>query len=71
MKLLQRILRTALRRASTKFMDQVGSKLVSRMADTSSDAPSAFHEPKRNLYAQMYANEQSTEKEPSQPELER
>ena len=63
MKLFQRILRTAFRRATTKFMDQVGSKLVSRMADTSSDAPSAFHEPKRDLYAQMYSeNQQSNEK---------
>ena len=34
-------------------MDRVGSKLVSRMADTSSDAPSAFHEPKRDVYSQM------------------
>ena len=64
MKLFQRILRTAFRRATTKFMDQVGSKLVSRMADTSSDAPSAFHEPKRDLYAQMYPeNQQSNEKD--------
>ena len=63
MKLFQRIVRTALRRATTKFMDQVGSKLVSRMADTSSDAPSAFHEPKRDLYAQMYPTE--TQKEDS------
>lgn len=37
----------------TRFMDRIGSKLVSRMADTSSDAPNAFHKPKRNVYQQM------------------
>ena len=37
----------------TKFMDKVGSRLVSGMADTSSDAPNASHKPKRNVYAQM------------------
>lgn len=40
-------------RAWTKFMDRIGSRLVSGMADTSSDAPNAFHKPKRNLYQQM------------------
>ena len=48
MNLLIRIGRTLIRRASTKFMDKVGSKVVSRMADTSSDAPNASYEPKRN-----------------------
>ena len=48
MNLFIRIGRTLLRRASTKFMDKVGSKVVSRMTDTSSDAPNASYEPKRN-----------------------
>jgi len=41
------------RRAVTKVMDRVGGKLVSGMADTSSDAPSAFHQPKRDVYRHM------------------
>ncbi len=48
MNLFIRIGRTLIRRASTKFMDKVGSKVVSRMTDTSSDAPNASYEPKRN-----------------------
>lgn len=48
MNLLVRIGKTLIRRASTKFMDKVGSKIVSRMTDTSSDAPNASYEPKRN-----------------------
>ena len=57
MKIIQRVLRTIIKRASTKFMDKVGSKIVSRMTDTSSDAPSAFYEPKRNAYEQMQREE--------------
>jgi len=48
MNLFLRIGKTLIRRASTKFMDKVGSKIVSRMTDTSSDAPNASYEPKRN-----------------------
>ncbi len=48
MNLLLKIGKTLIRRASTKFMDKVGSKIVSRMTDTSSDAPNASYEPKRN-----------------------
>lgn len=40
-------------RVWTRFMDKVGSRIVSRMADTSSDAPNAFHKPKRDIYRQM------------------
>ena len=53
MKIIGRIIKTFLRRASTKFMDKVGSKVVSGMTDTSSDAPSAFYEPKRDAYEKM------------------
>ena len=52
MKLFFRISKTVLRRASTKFMDKVGSKIVARMTDTSSDAPNAFYEPKRDHTAE-------------------
>ena len=62
MKLVKRIVRTFVRRASTKFMDRVGSKFVSRMTDTSSDAPSAFYEPKRDAYEQMKSEQQTAEK---------
>ena len=43
----------ALKKSFTKFLDRVGSKVVSGMADTSSDAPSAFHKPKRDLYSKI------------------
>ena len=62
MKLIQRILKTLVRRASTKFMDRVGSKVVSGMTDTSSDAPSAFYEPKRDHYEKMKNEEKSGDK---------
>jgi len=53
MKIISRIIKTLLQRTTTKFLDKVGSKIVSGMADTSSDAPSAFYKPKRNVYEQM------------------
>ncbi len=37
----------------TRLMDKVGSRVVEGIADTSSDAPNAFHKPKRDLYRQM------------------
>ena len=45
------------KRAVTQFMDKVGGRLVSTMADTSSDAPNAFHKPKRDVYSTMHENE--------------
>jgi len=48
-----RMIRSFLKRAVTRIMDRVGGRLVTRMADTSSDAPSAVFEPKRNLYEKM------------------
>jgi len=45
------------RRAVTRLMDRVGSKLVSGIADTSSDAPDARYKPKRDLYSKMAAEE--------------
>ena len=52
-----RMLKTAARRTWTRFMDKVGSKFVAGIADTSSDAPDAHYQPKRNLYAQMQQQE--------------
>jgi len=52
-----RMLKTAARRAWMRFMDQVGSKFVAGIADTSSDAPDAHFKPKRNLYAEMQQQE--------------
>ncbi|MBM75736.1 MAG: hypothetical protein CMK59_10075 [Proteobacteria bacterium] len=45
------------KKAITRIMDKVGGRLVSTMADTSSDAPNAFHKPKRDLYSTMHKNE--------------
>ncbi len=50
---VMRALRRGLRRAWTKAMDRLGGRLVSGMADTSSDAPAAAYQPKRDLYAQL------------------
>ena len=43
-------------------MDRIGSKVVSRMADTSSDAPNAFHKPKRQVYKD-YVKDQTEQSE--------
>ena len=51
----------AARKAVTRLMDRVGGKLVSGMADTSADAPSARFEPKRDLYSQMVDGERESE----------
>jgi hypothetical protein len=45
------------RRALTRLMDRVGGKLVTGLADTSSDAPDARYKPKRDLYSKMVAEE--------------
>ena len=60
MGILRKTIQAIIKRYATKFMDRVGSKVVSRMADTSADAPNAFHKPKRNAYAQMKAKESTT-----------
>ena len=51
------------KRAVTQFMDKVGGRLVSTMADTSSDAPSAFRKPKRDVYSTMHQNESEEQSE--------
>ena len=53
------------KKAVTRLMDRVGGKLVSGMADTSSDAPDSRFKPKRDLYAKIVADENaSTADEP-------
>lgn len=47
------IVSNLLKRAWSKFMDRVGGRLVSGMADTSSDAPNAHFKPKRDVYRHM------------------
>jgi hypothetical protein len=56
------------KKAMTRFMDKVGSKVVSGMADTSADAPSARFEPKRDLYRQMKEGETSAAAQASSEE---
>jgi len=41
------------KKAVTRLMDRVGGKLVSGIADTSSDAPDSRFKPKRDLYSTM------------------
>ena len=54
------------KKAVTRLMDKVGSKVVSGIADTSADAPSAHFEPKRDLYRKMRAGEGAETDEPEQ-----
>jgi hypothetical protein len=61
-----KLLGRAARKAMTRFLDRVGSKVVSGMADTSADAPSAHFEPKRDLYRKMKDGEAGPPKEESE-----
>jgi len=54
-----RILRRLAKTASERIMSIIGGRMVSGMADTSSDAPSGGYEPKRNRYAEMQAEQQA------------
>jgi hypothetical protein len=51
------------RKAMTRMMDRVGGKLISGIADTSADAPSARFAPKRNLYEEMKKAEEQVPSE--------
>jgi len=57
MSFASRAVKKMTQRVWTKLMDRVGGRLVSGMADTSADAPSAFHKPKRDIYRKMKAGE--------------
>ncbi len=52
------------RKAVTRLMDRVGGKLVSGLADTSSDAPDSRFKPKRDLYSKMAEEEPGGEDAP-------
>lgn len=52
------MLRKSVKKGLNRVMDKVGGRVVSGMADTSADAPSAAFAPKRNLYAQLQAEEE-------------
>lgn len=47
------------KKAVTRVLDKVGSKVVSGMADTSADAPASRFEPKRDVYRKMQEEAQS------------
>ena len=64
MRVLPRLLRSALRGATTRLMDRVGGRLVASFADTSSDAPDAYYAPKRDAYAAMVREEQGAQQDP-------
>lgn len=42
-----------LQRVKARLMDRYGEKVVAMMADTSSDAPTRFSSPKRDLYEKL------------------
>jgi len=54
------------KKAITRLMDRVGGKLVSGMADTSSDAPDSRFKPKRDLYAKIVADEKENKGDDSE-----
>lgn len=49
------------KKALTRLMDRVGGKLVTGIADTSSDAPDSRFKPKRDLYSKIAAEEAASE----------
>ena len=61
MSFVLKITKKILKQTITRFMDRIGSKIVSGMADTSSDAPNSFHEPKRQVYKDYIKKTSSSE----------
>ena len=57
--MVTRVLGRMVKRSLTRVMDKLGGKLVSGMADTSADAPSASYAPKRDHYSQVLAAEEA------------
>ena len=62
MSLLLTLTKKMLKKSVTRFLDRIGSKVVSGMADTSSDAPNSFHKPKRQVYKDYVKTQDSIEK---------
>ncbi len=61
-----RLARGVAKKAVTRLMDRVGGKVVSGMADTSSDAPDSRFKPKRDLYSKMVAEQDESAEEGSE-----
>lgn len=64
MGIARNLIKSALKGVYTRVMDRVGGKLVVGLADTSSDAPDAYYAPKRDVYAQMVAEEKASGQTP-------
>lgn len=56
--------RDLLKNLREKIVDRYGEKLVSSIADTSSDAPNRFAAPKRNKYEELARDGELGEKRP-------
>jgi len=53
----RKLMKGMARKMGNTVIDKVGRRLVHTLGDTSSDAPDAAFEPKRNLYEQMQRGE--------------
>lgn len=53
----RKVVKGMARKMGNTLLDKVGRRLVHTLGDTSSDAPDAAFEPKRNLYEQMRRGE--------------
>lgn len=63
MGLVTKTLKRASEKLRNRLMDQVGGQLVSRIADTSADAPSAHFQPKRDVYRKIREEEEAAKAE--------
>lgn len=52
------VARSLVKGLKDRILKNYGEKIVSNLADTSSDAPNKFAEPKRDLYDKMKADGQ-------------
>ena len=62
MSLILNLTKKMLKKSVIRFLDRIGSKVVSGMADTSSDAPNSFHKPKRQVYKDYVKSQDPVEK---------
>ena len=67
MALASRFLKGLIKRSTTRLVSKVGGKLVSRIADTSADAPAAAYEPKRDVYEAMTRPQPAAPPAPTAP----
>ncbi len=66
MGIAKQLLKSAARGVYTRVMDRVGGKVIAGFADTSSDAPDAYYEPKRDVYKEMVKEQAQKEGKPSE-----